>query len=58
MFQFCGWIVALLIFCPNKPKKPTQRLEIDLNAPVRGYGIDRPPKGMSMADWKNGKMKL
>lgn len=51
-------ITVWALFSPDKPKKPTKRLQIDLKAPVVGFGIDRPPKGMSMADWKKGKMKL
>jgi hypothetical protein len=51
-------IATWALFSPDKSKKPMQRIEIDLNAPVVGWGVDRPPKDMSMSDWKNGKMKL
>lgn len=59
MWTYVFMILVPAILCPpDKPKKPTERLEIDLKAPVVGYGIDRPPKGMSMSDWKKGKMKV
>ena len=51
-------IATWALFSPEKSKKPTERFEIDLKAPVVGYGITCPPKGMSMAEWKNGKMRL
>lgn len=50
-------ITAWALFTPDKTKKPTERLKIDLKAPVVGYGITCPPKGMSMADWKKGKLR-
>lgn len=54
-------VIVPAVLCHEKPKKPTERLEINLKAPVVGYGITQPPKGMSMSDWKKGKkekMKL